>query len=258
MALAVEVQGVGPDLVLLHGWGLNRAVWSGLAENLSETFCLHLVDLPGHGDSGFEAQHSLESWADAVLSVVPAQAYWVGWSLGGLVALRAATRQSGRIVKLVLLASSPRFVSSPGWCNAIDGEVLRDFFTQLEQDYDKTLQRFLALQVMGSSQAGQTLRQLRQRLREKPSPDLRALQTGLSILRDTDLRPAMTAVSIPLYWLLGGRDTLVPDVVARQYPDIPARVIEGAGHAPFLSHPQQCVDALTQWLADDVPRVRHG
>ncbi|HRA24442.1 MAG TPA: alpha/beta fold hydrolase, partial [Usitatibacteraceae bacterium] len=51
MALHVELAGQGPDLVLLHGWGLHGGVWQGLARELAPAFRLHLVDLPGHGHS---------------------------------------------------------------------------------------------------------------------------------------------------------------------------------------------------------------
>ena len=51
MTLHVEVSGSGPDLVLLHGWGMNAAVWGEVATALAQHFRLHCVDLPGHGAS---------------------------------------------------------------------------------------------------------------------------------------------------------------------------------------------------------------
>ena len=51
MDLNVKVAGNGPDLVLLHGWGMNADVWDETAEQLSQQFRVHSVDLPGHGRS---------------------------------------------------------------------------------------------------------------------------------------------------------------------------------------------------------------
>ncbi len=51
--LHVETRGQGPDLVLLHGWGLNLRVWDGLADELSKSFRVITMDLPGHGRSGW-------------------------------------------------------------------------------------------------------------------------------------------------------------------------------------------------------------
>ena len=50
-SLNVEIRGRGPDIVLLHGWGLNLRVWDGLASVLEKTFRVITVDLPGHGRS---------------------------------------------------------------------------------------------------------------------------------------------------------------------------------------------------------------
>ena len=248
MTLAVDIKGEGPALVLLHGWGMHSAIWSDVVPLLTGHFRLYLVDLPGHGDSDFGARASLADWAQAVLDVTPQRAGWVGWSLGGLVALQAARLQSQRINKLVLLCSTPRFVKSADWPHAVAAEVLQDFARQFEADFSSTLKRFLGLQVLGSRQAGQTLRRLHNRLLAKKAPDVSALQTGLAILESTDFRVAMHDFPVPLAWLLASRDTLAPVQVADHYPAIPRQIIQGAGHAPFLSHPQQCAESIKYLL----------
>lgn len=258
MKLELEIRGTGQDLVLLHGWGMNRAVWSDLVPYLSNNFRMHLVDLPGHGNSAFDDRYDIDAWALAVLDVVPQNASWVGWSLGGLVALRALQLQPARINKLLLLASTPRFVTAQDWPDAVDDDVLVTFSNQLEQDFDTTLQRFLALQVMGSKQSAQTLHRLRTRLMGQSMPDTSALQAGLSILRTSDLRAVLEDCPVPLYWLLGQRDTIIPSAVAAGFPAIPSQVIAGAGHAPFISHPETCAVYLTEWLCEAESQVRHG
>jgi pimeloyl-ACP methyl ester carboxylesterase len=47
--LHVQTLGHGPDLVLLHGWGLHGGVFAPLVERLVDDFTPHVVDLPGHG-----------------------------------------------------------------------------------------------------------------------------------------------------------------------------------------------------------------
>ncbi len=51
--LYIETHGTGPDLVLLHGWGLNLRVWDGLIREMSNSFRMITVDLPGHGRSAW-------------------------------------------------------------------------------------------------------------------------------------------------------------------------------------------------------------
>ena len=45
MTVFVDVVGRGPNLTLLHGWGLNGAVWNGLRDPLARDFTLHIIDL---------------------------------------------------------------------------------------------------------------------------------------------------------------------------------------------------------------------
>jgi len=49
--LHVETFGSGPDLVLLHGWGMHGGVWGDFALRLAERYRVHVIDLPGHGFS---------------------------------------------------------------------------------------------------------------------------------------------------------------------------------------------------------------
>ncbi|MDT8386631.1 MAG: alpha/beta fold hydrolase, partial [Thiogranum sp.] len=147
--LHVEHYGEGPELMLLHGWAMHGAVFSDWTRLLGEHFRVTVVDLPGHGHSREAEPGELAQWAEAVLEVAPARAAWIGWSLGGLVALAAAGAAPERFRALVLLASTPRFVTCAGWQTAVDAQVFDQFAGQLDASVERTLSRFMALQVRG-------------------------------------------------------------------------------------------------------------
>ena len=151
MRIGVTRLGAGPDLVMVHGWGMNRQVWEPVASALAAHFRLHLLDLPGHGASDWDAAqpYSLDALVEALLSEAPSRANWLGWSLGGLVATQMAWRHPERVSRLIQVASSPCFVARDGW-PGIQPEVLAGFHRQLEQNSVRTLERFLAIQAMGS------------------------------------------------------------------------------------------------------------
>ena len=50
-ALHIHTIGKGPDLVMLHGWGMHAGVWRLVSTSLAANFRVHTVDLPGHGQS---------------------------------------------------------------------------------------------------------------------------------------------------------------------------------------------------------------
>lgn len=262
MKLHTETTGTDPDLFLIHGWGLNGAIWSGLRTALEADYRVTAVDLPGHGRSP-GGSFDLDSASAAVREAAPPQATWIAWSLGGLLALRAAQPAPERITSLTLVASSPCFVQASDWPHAVPAAVLAQFLDELQLDYHATLSRFLALQVRGSAAAGDTLRALRRQLFAHGEPDPAALAAGLAILRDADLRPGLGDMTLPLQFIMGERDTLIPPAAARactaRAPAAQLDVIAGAGHAPFLSHPQEFLAALRPFLpAIQAREVRHN
>ncbi len=256
MRLNLEILGDGPDLVLLHGWGMNNAVWAGFADMLAKRWRVHMLELPGHGCSPSLRAGSRDegggthghAWAAACLAVTPPGAVWVGWSLGALIGILAAEAAPERVTALFGIAGTPRFVCGDDWPHALRAEVLAGFAKQLETDSRLTLQQFLALQVRGGNDTRPVLRRLRQHFAERPDPAPCALGIGLDILRDADARAAFGALRCALHWSLGERDTLVPVAVGedlhRLNPACKLSIVPGAAHAPFLSH----AASLIRWI----------
>jgi pimeloyl-[acyl-carrier protein] methyl ester esterase len=245
------------DLILLHGWGMNAAVWTGLPADATPGLTRHCIDLPGHGNRplgpGPEGgPGALWAWADAILAAAPPRAVWLGWSLGGLVALAAALRAPERVDGLILMTATPRFVQAADWRCAMPESTLAQFHDGLLADPAGTLSRFLALQTLGGEQSRETLRRLRHELAGRPAPDPAALALGLDLLREEDMRGPLPDLRAPSLWLFGSHDTLVPAAVAGRVevllPGARTQVIQGAAHAPFLSHPAQTEAALATFL----------
>ncbi|MDT0176170.1 pimeloyl-ACP methyl ester esterase BioH [Enterobacter sp. BRE11] len=237
------------ELVLLHGWGLNAEVWQSIVPRLSPHFRLHLVDLPGYGRSqGFGAL-SLAEMAQRLLPHLPPRALLLGWSLGGLVATELALLAPQRIAGVISVASSPCFTAGEAW-PGIKPETLATFRAQLNSDFQRTVERFLALQTLGTDSARQDARRLKEVVLAQPMPPVAVLDGGLAILREVDLRDRLPQLAVPFLRLYGALDGLVPRRVASlldaALPASPSIVMEKAAHAPFISHP----DAFCQHILD--------
>ncbi|MHB1591480.1 MAG: pimeloyl-ACP methyl ester esterase BioH [Sulfuricella sp.] len=252
MSVHSEIVGRGPDLALLHGWGMHGGVWDGVRDALAQRFRLHLVDLPGYGASPAFEPYDLEGLARAVAAALPEKVQVCGWSLGGQVALEMALLFPGQIERLVLTATTPCFTAREDWPWAVRREVLLEFATALETDYDGTLKRFLALQARGDDAVKTVLKRLRDCLFAKDRPSAEVLRAGLGILLGTDLRDCVLAVKMPTLLLHGERDMLTPVGAARwlaeRMPDARLNVLPGAAHAPFLSHPGEFTEIVTGFL----------
>ncbi|MEK6747929.1 MAG: pimeloyl-ACP methyl ester esterase BioH [Pseudomonadota bacterium] len=252
MKLHTTTLGDGPDLVMLHGWGLNQQIWGDAAHILAQYARLTLVDLPGHGHSATLENYTLSEVIDAVMTVAPPAAAWLGWSLGGLVAMAAAEAHPKRIAKLVLVTANPCNAQRDDWPHAMHANVLEQFAQNLAVDYAQTLQRFLMLQCKGSEHARDTVRILRARLQAGGRPQAAALRAGLSILQDTDVRPRLADIACNTLLIYGQHDVLVPASgaphVAAMLPRARAEIIPGAAHAPFVSHLPQFIDLVNGFL----------
>ncbi|WP_270421923.1 pimeloyl-ACP methyl ester esterase BioH [Citrobacter amalonaticus] len=234
-------------LVLLHGWGLNAEVWHCISEELSSHFTLHLVDLPGFGRSqGFGAM-TLDEMAERVLELAPESTIWLGWSLGGLVASQVALTHPERVQALVTVASSPCFSARENW-PGIKPEVLAGFQQQLSEDFQRTVERFLALQTMGTETARQDARALKKTVLALPMPPVDVLNGGLEILKTVDLRESLTSLTVPFLRLYGYLDGLVPRKVVplldALWPASESLIFARAAHAPFISHPDEFCQTL--------------
>jgi pimeloyl-[acyl-carrier protein] methyl ester esterase len=251
--LHAQTAGTGPDLVLLHGWGMNAGVWQRVLDPLSARHRVTALELPGHGASAFDpARGTLRHWAAACLDAAPSQAIWLGWSLGAQVALQAALDAPERVRGLIVVAGTPRFVQDFDWPHAMPDATFRQFAASLASDHAGTLDRFLALQVRGSADARETLRELRAAIRARPAPQLGALRAGLELLLGVDLRAELPALRPPSLWLFGERDTLVPADVGHSLetlvPSAEILILHGAAHAPFLSGPGLFLELLARFL----------
>ena len=250
MPLSVRRRGsAGPLLVFVHGWGFSSGIWDEVLARMQHRYRCLAVDLPGFGRSPpLACEYSLSVIGRELLDELPADALWVGWSLGALVAMQAALQRPAAVRALVLVAGTPSFVQRAGWRHGVAPAVLDGFRRDLKRDYRRTLGRFIMLQVRGSQAAREVGQALRHKLGQAPPPRTEMLAKALDVLQGTDLRHALGGISCPVTVLLGERDTLVPAPVSEDLHSLcPAwrvEVIPRAGHAPFLSHPELVCDRI--------------
>lgn len=252
MRLHVESLGSGEPLLLIHGWGMHRGMWGQVTEQLAQTHRVHLLDLPGYGNSASCAPYELDTLVQQLSAQFEQPLSVVGWSLGGQLALRWAQLHPAQFKKLILVATTPCFVQKPDWECAMAESTLQDFAASLLQNHALTLKKFLALQLRGSENERELLLDLRARLFAHGEPDMAALSGGLNILRDTDLRAGLEKITQRTLLIAGERDTLTPsaasEYMAQTLPNVQLHIIKGAAHAPFLSHPDIFVQHLTSFL----------
>ncbi len=97
------VAGDGPPVVLVHGFSQTRHSWGPLVPHLAGR-SLVLPDLPGHGFAGHDGADLTES--ARLVSETGGRAVYVGYSMGGRIALRLALDHPANVLALVLIGAT--------------------------------------------------------------------------------------------------------------------------------------------------------
>jgi len=253
-------------LVLLHGWGLNSAVWQPLIESLPDDFTQFFnvvtLDLPGFGVnvSVDITPYSLANICQSITNTITKPAIYVGWSLGGLVATEMELRFPEKVLALITVASTPRFIEEkvqveeniqviwPG----IKANVLAAFHQQLQVNIEKTIDGFLKIQAMGSPHIRQDIKKISQLVFQQKMASQATLDQSLTLLESSDYRHTLQNVTQPFLRLYGHADSLVPKIVIEKVNELAPKsdvyIFKQASHAPFISHADDFKEILIQWL----------
>ncbi|MGJ8686069.1 MAG: malonyl-ACP O-methyltransferase BioC [Spongiibacteraceae bacterium] len=242
------------ELVLLHGWGSDSAIWRSLLPELRQHFNIVLIDLPGFGDSP-AIDGGIDELLEILLTVLPPSAIYMGWSLGGMLATYIAGNYPERVEALITLGSNAKFVADASWPQAMPATDYRSFHDAVAANSQKGLRRFQMLQCHGDPQA-KTLKRLLQRdSKGADNSDTAGLLRGLNYLTALDNRAVLDSLTIPVLHLFSEVDALVPhavcDVFQQRWPKQKSISLAGCGHLAFLSAPATLMAALMAFLNDE-------
>lgn len=245
--LHVEVWGSGPTVGLIHGFTQSAGSWASLAAGLADRWRLVAVDAPGHGRS---AEVRADLWeAAAAIGVAVGRGAYIGYSMGGRMALHLSLARPDLVDALVLVSAtagmdSPveraaRRASDEELAFRIEAEGVKAFVTWwLSRPLFATLPAPAAVleSRLGGSAAGL-------------ASSLRLAGTGTQ----ESLWDRLGELRIPVLVVAGALDAAYTDRARRLAegigPGATLRVLPGAGHACHLERPEMFNATVREWLA---------
>ncbi len=249
-----------PPLLLLHGFGGSSESWGkSLLERLSIGRRVIAVDLPGHGKSDVPAEPGRFAFAAIVSDLADlldvlevASAVWVGYSMGGRLALGAGLFLPDRVSRLVLESASPglatdqerteRRSSDELLARRIESSDIGSFVREWED---------LPLFATQGKLAPEVRAELRSRRLTNRPEALAACLRGLGTGMQPSLWEAMEHVAAPTLLIAGAEDQKFVRTNERMLDALPAarlEVVPEAGHAVHLEQPEAWQSAVESFV----------
>lgn len=260
-AYNVERAGSGPPLVLLHGFTGGVATWTPLLPAFTARFETIAIDLPGHGASDAPddvTRYRIPRVVDDLVALVDqlgiGRATWLGYSMGGRVALHFAVAHAERVSALVLEGASPGIRDAEERRSRVRADA--ELAASIERDgIAAFVERWEALPLFASQSrlpAGVRAAQRQQRLTATVvglANSLRGMGHGV----EPPLHDRLRDLAVPVLLLAGELDTKFAQL-AREMDCLMPRsrvvLIPGAGHAAHLEQPARFLAAVFGFLAD--------
>jgi pimeloyl-ACP methyl ester carboxylesterase len=257
--IAIDLEGQGPPLVLLHGVGTSRVVWRSVRPLLVPERIVAAPDLPGFGDSppvgpGFALDEVADTLAEGLRARLPTPFDLLGNSLGGAVACVLAARHPGLVSRLVLAA--PAGLSPlPAPIPALAGRAGTALIAARRLAGPRLAGSVAGRRVVLFGVVAEPARVEAADARALLSSSAKSKRIGEAIaaVARADLRPQLAALPTPCGFLWGDRDRVMPVSALAELralvPEAPVEVIPGTGHAPQVERPREFVAALDRLLA---------
>ena len=243
-----------PVIFCIHGWASNAQVFKPLAEIFSEHFHFVAVDLPGFGESpcdDAESAYDINNLVPALLDVAPEGAVWLGWSLGGMLAVQAAARAPEQIAKVMTICSNARFLADKQWKQGVPSPLFNGFMDSID-DVKTTLRRFAALTVVGEQKDMLVHLKWLQQNTQSQQTKSSVLKASLNLLALIDNRKIMPILPQPCFHMLATDDAIVPNKLSQELNNLnPMHLVSfvpNGSHACLVTQPQSVANGILTFL----------
>ena len=248
MALATETSGVGRRLVLAHGFTQNRRCWGPLLPDLARDHEVVAVDLPGHGATPSAHDEADLSAAGALLADAGGPAVYVGYSMGGRVALHTVFARPSVVQGLVLIGAT---AGLDGAADRRDRRTADDALAAelVEAGLDAFLDRWLAGPLFAGLSAAAAARPARLTNRvDGLAASLRNCGTGTQ----EPLWDKLQRIEAPVLVLVGRDDAKFTTIGARLVDALPTATMQTlpGTHAIHLEQPHATASSIRSFVAD--------
>ncbi|MET0398825.1 MAG: alpha/beta hydrolase [Longimicrobiaceae bacterium] len=260
----VKVSGAGSQpMVFAHGFGCDQNMWRFVAPAFEDDYRVVLFDYVGAGGSDLAAYDAdrysrLEGYAEDVLDVCRAleleNVVLVGHSVSSMIAVLAANREPERFDRLVLVGPSPRYINDPPYVGGFERADIEGLLEMMDKNFIGWA-NFLAPAIVKNPERPELGEELTASFCSTDPVIARRFAEATFL---ADNRGDLSGVRVPALILQCTDDMIAPPEVGeylhREIPGSTLRVMGATGHCPHMSHPEETIRAMREYL----PAARAG
>ncbi|WP_426446434.1 alpha/beta fold hydrolase [Paenibacillus sp. S-38] len=247
------------SILFAPGFGCDQSMWRYVAPAFEDTYRVVRFDYVGAGQTDrydYDPQRyaDLDGYALDVLDICRTLdlqgAVFVGHSVGAMIGLLASIREPERFSRLILLGPSPCYRNDPpSYAGGFELEDLEGLIELMERNFTGWVD-FLAPAVMQNPERPELTEELRTSFCSM-EPDIARRFARATFLADN--RSDLPKVTVPSLILQCSGDVIAPlevgQYVHRHLPGSTLELMEATGHCPHLSHPEETIRRIREYLA---------
>jgi sigma-B regulation protein RsbQ len=250
-------------MLVAHGFGCDQNMWRFVAPAFEHDYQVILFDYVGSGKSDLRAYHperysSLDGYARDVLDICEAlnltDIIFVGHSVSSMIGALASIEQPQRFSKLIMIGPSPCYLNDEGYVGGFERRDIADLLDTMERNYIGWA-RFLAPVVMKNGERTELTQELEESF---CSTDPKIARRFAEATFLADNRADLPKVTVPSLILQCSDDAIAPlsvgEYLHRQLRGSTLRVMNATGHCPHMSHPEETIKLMREYLAAGLAR----
>jgi sigma-B regulation protein RsbQ len=255
----VRVTGSGTQPMLFaHGFGCDQNMWRFVAPAFEPDYRVVRFDYVGSGASELAAYDparyaSLDGYAQDVLDVCAAlqlrDVVFVGHSVSAMVGVLAAIREPERFARLVLVGPSPRYVNDEGYVGGFERADIDGLLEMMEHNFIGWA-NFLGPAIVANPDRPELGEELAASFCSTDPVIARRFAEATFF---ADNRGDLAAVRTPALVMQCADDMIAPQAVGeyvhRMMPRSELRLLRATGHCPQMSHPEETIAVIREYLA---------
>ena len=254
----VKVSGRGAQPMLFaHGFGCDQNMWRFITPAFEDGYRVILFDYVGSGRSDVGAYDQgrygkLDGYAQDILDIVHAldlrDVIFVGHSVSSMIGVLAANREPDRFAKLILVGPSPRYINDGSYVGGFDRSDIDGLFEMMDKNF-LGWANFLAPAIMKNADRPELGEELTASF---CSTDPIMARRFAEATFYSDNRADLADVTVPSLILQCSEDMVAPLEVGNylhaQLAESTLRVMQATGHCPHMSHPEETVELIKEYL----------